>query len=75
MTFEMNELTKMLARGPMTFMFRKKDGAVRRMTATTNPEWIPNKEMIVQRTDKALTVYDMEVKAFRSVSVDAFVCA
>jgi len=65
----------MLDRGPMTFIFRKKDGAARRMTATTNPDWIPNRERIVQRTEKAITVYDMEKKAFRSVSVDAFVCA
>jgi len=75
MQFEMNQLKEMLDRGPMTFIFRKKDGNVRRMTATTNKEWIPNKERIVQRTDKAITVYDMEKEAFRSVSVDAFVCA
>lgn len=75
MTFEINELKEMLDRGPMTFIFRKKNGVARRMTATTNPEWIPNKERITQRTDKAITVYDMEKKAIRSVSVDAFVCA
>lgn len=75
MKFEINELKEMLDRGPMTFIFRKKDGAARRMTATTNPDWIPNRERIVQRTEKAITVYDMEKKAFRSVSVDAFVCA
>lgn len=75
MKFEINELREMLDRGPMTFIFRKKDGAARRMTATTNPEWIPNRERITQRTEKAITVYDMEKKAFRSVSVDAFVCA
>jgi hypothetical protein len=75
MKFEINELREMLDRGPMTFIFRKKDGAARRMTATTNPEWIPNRERITQRTEKAITVYDMEKKAFRSVSVDAFICA
>lgn len=75
MQFEIHELKEMLARGPMTFIFRKQDGNVRRMTATTNKEWIPNKERIVQRSDKAITVYDMEKKAFRSISVDTFVCA
>jgi WYL_2, Sm-like SH3 beta-barrel fold len=75
MQFEINALKEMLARGPMTFIFRKKDGSVRRMTATTNKEWIPGKERIVQRSEKAITVYDMEKEAFRNVSVDAFVCA
>jgi len=75
MTFEIHELKEMLDRGPMTFIFRKKDGNVRRMTATTNKEWIPGKERIVQRTDKALTVYDMEKQDFRSINVDAFICA
>ena len=75
MTFEINELKEMLDRGPMTFIFRKKDGAARRMTATTNPDWIPGKEKIVQRSEKVVTVYDMEKEAFRNVSVDAFVCA
>lgn len=75
MKFEINELREMLDRGPMTFIFRKKDGAARRMTATTNPDWIPDNQSITQRTEKAITVYDMEKKAFRSVSVDAFVCA
>ena len=75
MKFEINELKEMLDRGPMTFIFRKKDGAARRMTATTNPDWIPDNQSITQRTEKAITVYDMEKKAFRSVSVDAFVCA
>ena len=75
MQFEINALKEMLARGPMTFIFRKKDGNVRRMTATTNKEWIPGKERIVQRSKKAITVYDMEKEAFRNVSVDAFICA
>lgn len=75
MQFEINELKEMLDRGPMTFVFRKKDGIARRMTATTNPEWIPGKEKIVQRSEKVVTVYDMEKEAFRNVSVDAFVCA
>lgn len=74
MKIEINELKEMLARGPMTVVFRKRNGDARRMTATTNSKWIPNKEEIVQRTDKAVTVYDMEKEAFRSISVDAFVC-
>lgn len=75
MRFEINELREMLDRGPMTFIFRKKDGAARRMTATTNPQWIPDNQRIEQRTEKAITVYDMEKEAFRSISVDAFICA
>lgn len=75
MRIEINELREMLDRGPMTFIFRKKDGAARRMTATTNPDWIPDNQRIEQRTEKAITVYDMEKEAFRSISVDAFVCA
>jgi len=75
MTFEIHELKEMLARGPMTFIFRKKDGNVRRMTATTNKEWIPDNQRIEQRTDKAITVYDLEKEAFRSISSDAFVVA
>lgn len=75
MKIEINELKEMLARGPMTVLFRKKNGDARRMTATTNPDWIPNNQRIEQRTEKAVTVYDMEKKAFRSISVDAFVCA
>ncbi len=75
MQFKINELKEMLDRGPMTFLFRKKDGSARKMTATTNQEWIPDNQKIEQRSEKAITVYDMEKKAFRSVSVDAFVCA
>jgi len=75
MQFEINQLKEMLDRGPMTFIFKKKDGDVRKMTATTNNEWIPNKEKIQQRSDKAITVYDLEKQDFRSVSVDAFVVA
>lgn len=75
MRLQINELKDMLDRGPMTFIFKKKDGDVRRMTATTNPKWIPNGEVITQRTEKAITVYDMEKEAFRSISTDAKVFA
>lgn len=75
MHIKFNELREMLDRGPMTFIFRKKDGSARKMTATTNSEWIPNNEKIVQRSEKAVTVYDMEKKAIRSVSAESFVCA
>jgi len=75
MTFKTDELKEMLERGPMTFLFRKKDGTARRMTATTNRDWIPQRQACVQRSEKAITVYDMEKKAFRSISTDAFVCA
>lgn len=74
MIIKTNELKEMLARGPMTVVFIKKDGNVRRITATTNSEWIPNKQEITQRSEKVITVYDMQKEAFRSISMDAFVC-
>ena len=73
--FEMKELREMLDRGPMTFIFRKKNGDARKMTATTNSKWIPENQSVEQRSDKVITVYDMEKEDFRSISVDAFVCA
>ena len=74
MTYQINELREMLRNGPTTFFFRKKDGSARKMTATTNRDWIPNREEIKQRSEKAITVYDMEKQAFRNVHVDAFIC-
>ena len=73
MQVKFNELKKMLNRGPVTFIFEKKNGGARQMTATTNVQWTPDNKEVVQKSDKALTVYDMEKKAFRSVSADAFV--
>jgi hypothetical protein len=73
MQVKSTELKKMLDRGPVTFIFEKKNGLPRQMTATTNPQWIPDNTSIEQRSDKAITVYDMEKEAFRSVSADAFV--
>ena len=73
MQVKINELKKMLNRGPVTFIFEKKNGGARQMTATTNVQWIPEHKDIEQRSEKAVTVYDMEKKAFRSVSADAFI--
>ena len=73
MQIKINELKEMLQRGPMTFIFEKKNGGVRRMTATTNAVWIPDNKEIEQRSEKAVTVYDLEKEAFRSVSADAFI--
>lgn len=73
MQVKFNELKKMLNRGPVTFIFEKKNGGTRQMTATTNVQWTPDNKEVVQKSEKALTVYDMEKKAFRSVSADAFV--
>ena len=74
MVFQIEELRKMLSSGPTTFYFRKKDGTARKMTATTNRDWIPNREEVKQRSEKAITVYDMEKQGFRNVHVDAFIC-
>jgi hypothetical protein len=73
MQVKSSELKKMLSRGPITFIFEKKNGGARQMTATTNPQWTPDNATIEQRSDKAITVYDMEKEAYRSVSADAFI--
>ena len=63
MQVKFNELKKMLNRGPVTFIFEKKDGLPRQMTATTNVQWIPGNKDVIQRSEKAVTVYDMEKNA------------
>ena len=63
----MTKLEKMLAEGPMTFTFTKKNGEKRKMTATTNPNWIPDGETIEQRYDSVITVYDLEKNEYRNV--------
>ena len=73
MQVKSTELKKMLDRGPVTFIFEKKNGLPRQMTATTNSQWTPDNEKVAQRTEKAITVYDMEKKSYRSVSADAFI--
>lgn len=60
---------KKLEAGPVTFEFKKKDGSVRKMTATTNPEYVGS--AIVQRSSSAYTVWDIERGDFRSISEDA----
>ncbi len=62
------ELKRLLNEGPTTFRFRKLNGEVRKMTATTNSEWIPEKRPIVQMSDTAITVYDLECEEYRRVS-------
>jgi len=73
MQVQTNELREMLARGPMTFIFEKKNGGVRRMTATTSKDWTPDHKEVIQNSDKVITVYDLEKKDYRCVSADAFV--
>lgn len=73
MQVKFNELKKMLNRGPVTFIFEKKNGGARQMTATTNVQWIPDHKDVIQRSEKAITVYDLEKKDFRSVSAEAFI--
>ena len=62
------ELKRLLSEGPTTFQFRKLNGEIRKMTATTNKEWIPTKTKIEQMSDNAITVYDLERGSFRRVS-------
>jgi hypothetical protein len=63
----MTKLEKMLAEGPMTFTFTKKNGEKRKMTATTNPDWIPDGEAIEQRYDSVITVFDLEKSEYRNI--------
>ena len=62
------ELKRLLSEGPTTFYFRKLNGEARKMTATTNKEWIPEGKPIEQMSDNAITVYDLEKEAYRRVS-------
>lgn len=62
------QLRSLLAEGPTTFTFKKLNGESRKMTATTNPKWIPDGKKIEQMSDYAITVYDLEKKAYRRVS-------
>tara|TARA_R110000868_G_scaffold322611_1_gene583584 strand:+ start:339 stop:566 length:228 start_codon:yes stop_codon:yes gene_type:complete len=68
MKVTITELKKLLSEGPTTFRFKKLDGTIRKMVATTNPEWIPENKEIVQMSHDAVTVFDMEKSAFRRVS-------
>ena len=69
MKVDIKALKSMLAEGPMTFEFNKKDGSRRKMTATTNPEWVG--ESITQKSAKVLTVWDLEKKDYRNIHTDA----
>lgn len=69
MKITFNELKDLLAKGPTTFKFRKMNGELRRMVATTNPQWFVDETgHLEQMSDDALTVYDMEEKEWRRVS-------
>lgn len=61
----------MLAEGPVTFTFTKKNGEQRKMTATTNPNFIPENKEIVQNNNTSFRVYDVENKGYRAISMDA----
>ena len=61
----------MLAEGYVTFSFRKLNGEMRKMTATTNAELIPGNKEIVQNNSTSYRVYDFEKKGYRAISIDA----
>jgi len=65
-----NELKSLLAKGPMTFTFNKKDGSQRTMSATTNNSWF-DESLYQVSPNKVLTVWDLEKEEFRNVHVDA----
>lgn len=66
-----NKFKSMLAEGPVTFSFKKLNGETRKMTATTNPSFIPENKEIVQNNSTSFRVYDLEKKGYRAISVDA----
>lgn len=55
-----------LAKGPVTFKFKKQDGTMRKMKATTNPKYFGGEE-INQRYPAVYTVWDLEKKGFRNL--------
>ena len=61
----------MLAEGYVTFSFRKLNGEMRKMTATTNAELIPGNKEIIQNNSTSYRVYDFENKGYRAISIDA----
>jgi hypothetical protein len=66
-----NKFKSMLAEGPVTFSFKKLNGETRKMTATTNPSFIPENKEIIQNHSTSFRVYDLENKGYRAISVDA----
>jgi hypothetical protein len=66
-----NKFKSMLAEGPVTFSFKKLNGETRKMTATTNPSFIPENKEIIQNNSTSFRVYDLEKKGYRAISVDA----
>jgi len=70
-----NKFKSMLAEGPVTFSFRKLNGETRKMTATTNAEFIPGNKEIIQNNSTSFRVYDLEKKGYRAISINtAFIC-
>ena len=66
------ELRQMLNKGVVIFTFKKKDGTLRRAVGTSNIAVIPG--ACVPRTgkraaDSVVPFYDLEMRAWRSLSV------
>lgn len=61
----------MLAEGPVTFTFTKKNGVKRKMTATINSNFIPENKEVIQKSNIVLCVYDLENEGFRNISINA----
>ena len=72
MNITTTKLQSLLASGPQTFQFEKKDGTFRTMTATTNNDWIPE-GVVKQDNKKVLKVYDIQKKGFRSITHGTYV--
>jgi len=71
MKTKIDGLKAKLNQGEATFSFTKKDGTVREMTATLNPELIPGNRELKQSNEDLLRVYDLKVKGFRSVRLNS----
>lgn len=68
MKITVKELKIRLTKGPTTFKFKKMDGTMREMTATTNPKWFPDGWDLEQTSNTCTTVFDMDENGWRRIS-------
>jgi len=73
-----NSMTLSLMRGPCYAIFQKKDGTLRHMVCTLHNQLIPQDTNVdhtanktyKQRSDKSVSVYDLEKREWRSFLLD-----
>lgn len=70
---KIEDFKDLLRNGPVQFKFTKKDGTLREALGTLDPSYIPEDHQPKNETSftsKNVRYYDMELKAWRSVSGD-----